>query len=128
MGLDDLLTGVSHEVHDIFHPLRDQICKNIPAVSEKIDINARMTAYSLAPGYSGTVFSLIVAQKWITLGIYQGANLHDPDHLLSGSGKVHGSIRFTDLSQVNTTSVAALLEQAVKVANTRLTGKVKSIV
>ena len=126
MLLDDLLATVSPEVCEIFHALRAQIIKKIPDALEELDLHARMTAYSLASGYSGTVFTLLVAQKWITLGIYQGAILHDPDNLLTGSGKVHGSMRFTDLSQVNSASVAALFDQAINVAKTRLQGKEKS--
>ncbi len=123
MLLDDLLAGVSPELREIFFALRDLVKQKIPAASEEIDIPARMTAYSLFPGYAGTVFTLMIAQKWITLGIYQGVKLCDPEHLLSGSGKVHGSIRFTDLAQVNSASLAALLGEAVTAANVRLQGK-----
>ena len=126
MLLDDLLAGVSPEVIKIFYALRDQIMQKIPAASEEIDIPARMTAYSLFPGYAGTVFTLMVAQKWITLGIYQGAKLNDPEHLLSGSGKVHGSIKVTDLSRINSDSLAALLDEAVTAADTRLKEKERS--
>jgi hypothetical protein len=126
MQLDDLLLGVSPEVSEIFYALRDRILQKLPAATEEIDIHARMTAYSLFPGYSGTVFTLLIARKWVTLGIYNGTKLSDPEHLLSGSGKVHGSIRVTNLSLVNSTSLAAILDQVVKIANSRLQGNGKS--
>jgi hypothetical protein len=120
MKLEDLLVEVTPEVHELFHALRNLIIQKLPAATEEIDAKARMTAYSLFSGYAGTVFTLMVAKKWVTLGIYQGARLPDPQHLFSGSGKIHGSIKFSDLSQVNSDSLAALLEAAVAAAKDRL--------
>lgn len=120
MSLDTILEGATPGVAEIFLVLRRLILSKLPAAIEEIDSKARMAAFLISPGYKGTVFTLMIARQWVTLGIYMGANLPDPAHLFSGGGKVHGSVKISEISQVNSEALNTLLDKAIETARLRL--------
>src|SRR3990172_2135420 len=47
----------------------------------------------IGPGYKGLVFVITPQRGYVSIGIYDGAALSDPDHLLEGRGKRHCHVK-----------------------------------
>lgn len=121
MEIEALINTSSPEVQLIFRKLRALIFEYLPNAIEEIDLQASMVGYMIAPGYKGTVFTLILARNWVTMGFSHGVALPDPERLLTGTGKVHKLIRFTESSSIPTPALNQLINEAVKAANMRQT-------
>lgn len=122
MEFESLVNAASPEIKKLFLDLRALIFSVMPHAIEEVDVKANLVGYMLAPGYKGTVLTLIIASKWVTMGFSHGAALPDPQGLLTGSGKVHKLIRFTEKSERNSPALRQLMIEAVNAAQLRLKG------
>jgi hypothetical protein len=59
----------------------------LPGVSETVDESANLLGYSYGPGYTGVLFTLMISQTGVKLGIFRGSELPDPKHLMARAGK-----------------------------------------
>ena len=120
MGIDELIANSTPEIKQLFLKLRALVFEHLPDAIEEIDLQSNLAGYMITPGYKGTVFTLIVAKSWVTMGFSHGVTLPDPEKLLTGTGKVHKLIRFTDLSSIPSPALDHLMSEAIKAARLRL--------
>lgn len=90
----------------------------IPDVTEEVDVAAKMVAYSLGPGYTGMICTIIPSKKGVKLGFYRGSELQDPARLLTGTGKVHRYVEL-DSEKVAGTELRKLVKAAIKAHESR---------
>ncbi|WP_300601609.1 hypothetical protein [Niabella sp.] len=55
--------------------LRQVILRQLPGISEQLDLPAKMIAYSYGPGYAGLVRALLPSKKGLKLGFNKGPEL-----------------------------------------------------
>lgn len=120
MVIEDLVNKATPQIKQLFIKLRELIFEVLPDAIEEIDLQVNLAGYSIAPGYKGTVFTLILAKNWVTMGFNHGVALPDPEGLLTGTGKVHKLIRFTESSVTPHPALNQLMTEAVKAAAKRL--------
>lgn len=107
-------------IQELITELRKLICEAIPGAKEEIDSMANMLAFNIAPGYKGTVFTLIPTEDHVTVGFYGGASLPDPHGLLMGKGVLHRHVKINTLEQLHTPEFTELIRVAVVAAKDRL--------
>jgi hypothetical protein len=120
MSIIELLSQSSPEVKRTFLFLRDLIFNRMPEAIEEIDLKGRLAGYMLTNGYRGTVFTLILSNKHVSMGFNRGVELPDPNGLLTGSGKIHKVIRFNSDNLLNDQALKDLMDEAIKAAKKRL--------
>jgi hypothetical protein len=119
-----------------FRAARTQVRKLFPRGYELVydNYNAFGCAYSSTKMNSGVLISVVAYPRWVTLFLFHGKHLSDPDGLLQGSGASIRSIRLQPISLLQSKAVKALLKQAVArfklelSAAPALTTSIKSIV
>ena len=119
MDFSELLVESTEETSQLFKTLRALILNHLPSAIEEIDIKGKLTGYLISSGYTGTVFTLILARQWVTLGFNHGASLPDPEGLLEGNGKVHRFIRFQNPELISSPALNKLLDDAIEAARCR---------
>jgi len=119
--IEHFLSSYDAGVADTALTLRHLIKKTVKGVAEQLDVSARMIAYSLGPGYKGMICTVILSKKGVKLGFYRGIELHDPGHLLSGTGKVHRYVEVKPGERVSD-DLKKLLRAADRACRVRLAG------
>jgi hypothetical protein len=89
------------------------VLQHLPQVQETIDVPAKLAAYQYGTGYKNTVCVILVSKAGVKLGFYQGAQLPDPDHLLTGNGKVHRHVVIHSPDTLQLPALTLLIQQAM---------------
>lgn len=89
MTVEDLLSRYEPKVAETARAVRRLLLEALPGVGEEVDPAAGVIGYGYEPGYKGLICTLILSKKGVKLGFYKGAQLPDPQRLLTGAGKVH---------------------------------------
>lgn len=94
--------------------LRELLRSQLQDCTEVPDSSANILSYGYGKGYSDTVCVIIPSKKGIKLGFYKGTELHDPEKLLTGSGKVHRYVEIKSESNIRSIALTALISEALK--------------
>jgi hypothetical protein len=94
---------------------RASICKLIPKGYELVYDNYNALVFGFGPTLraSEAVVSIAGYPNWVTLFFLMGSSLHDPDHLLQGTGSKVRSIRLKPSTVLESKPVQLLLAQAL---------------
>jgi hypothetical protein len=112
-SLEDLLGNYSPEVRDLARRVRALVLDVAPGLREQVDLPASLLGYSVGPKMVDTVCTIMPLKAGVNLGIYRGAELPDPERLLTGTGKVHRHVRLSSTADVDRPAVRQLLEAVV---------------
>lgn len=85
----------------------------LPGIDEQPDFPARMIAYGYGPGYKDSICTLLLSQKGVKLGFYKGAELPDPQLLLTGTGKIHRYVEIRSVKSLNS-ALRSLMNEALE--------------
>jgi hypothetical protein len=98
---------------------RARLRARVPGGVEFVYDNYNFLVFGYGPSErpSEAVLSLALAPRWVTLCFLQGATLHDPKHLLKGTGNVVRNVRLTGPAHLDDPDVAALIAQALASAD-----------
>jgi hypothetical protein len=118
--VDEFLASYPQQVAELARGLRAVIARELPGATEALDRPGRIVAYSVGPGYKGSVCTIIPSKTGVKLGIVEGAALDDPRSLLEGEGKRHRYVAFSSAADVGRPGVKSLLVAARKAADARL--------
>jgi hypothetical protein len=113
--LDRFLARYPEPVRDTTLAARQLLARMLPRAEESLDEAARLIGYAYGPGYKGVVCTLILSQTGVKLGIVRGAELPDPQHVLSGGGKVHRHVQLREAADLGRPGLVQLLEDALAV-------------
>lgn len=82
------LSGYKEEVFNHAVILREIVLKNLPGITEQLDMPAKMIAYAFGQKYTDLVCVIIPSKDGLKLGFNKGSTLPDPSGILKGSGKI----------------------------------------
>lgn len=112
-AIDAFLARYPEPVQALVAAARALLQDALPGAAETLDASAKLLAYRYAPGYKGLVCTLILSQTGVKLGIFRGAELPDPRHLLAGAGKVHRHVQLRTTADLKQPGLRPLLKVAL---------------
>jgi hypothetical protein len=92
---------------------RELILGSLPDVEEVLDRPARIVGYGYGRRYSDLICTIIPSKTGVKLGIARGADLPDPDGLLTGAGKRHRHVEVGPGAKATKAAVKQLLGTAL---------------
>jgi len=107
------LSGYPAQVQETAAAARHLLKGMLPGVAETVDESAKLLGYRYGSGYKGLLFTLIMSQTGVKLGIFRGAELPDPRHLMAGAGKLHRHVQLRSPDDVKQPGLKPLLKTAV---------------
>ena len=95
---------------------RSHVRKYFPQGYELVfeNANALGFGYSFSDRGSGVLVSIVAYPRWLTLFFFEGTELPDPVRLLEGSGARIRSVRLDPFALLQSSEVAALLDEATR--------------
>jgi hypothetical protein len=111
--VDAFLSAYPVQVRETASAARRLLKGMLPGVAETVDESAKLLGYSYGPGYKGLLFTLIMSQTGVKLGIFRGAELADPRHLMAGAGKVHRHVQLRSADDIKRPGLKQLLKTAL---------------
>ncbi len=121
--IEAFLAGYPAEVGELAHAARRLLGEALPGSEETLDQKARVIGVGYGPGYKGCIFSLIMSQKGVKLGVAYGTELPDPKALMGGSGKVHRHVQLSKLADLKQPGLKALIKSAFAAWKERTGGR-----
>lgn len=107
-------------IHAFF--LREILFLNLPDILEKVDLPARMIAYTYGQKYIQMICTIIPSKKGLKLGFYRGIDLPDPDQLLEGTGKISRYVNITSEKQIKSLAIKKLIKASLADYKNRTAG------
>jgi hypothetical protein len=107
------LSAYPEQVRDIASAARRLLKDMLPGAVETVDKTAKLLGYSYGPGYKGVLFTLIMSQSGVKLGIFRGSELPDPKRLMAGAGKVHRHVQLRSVDDIKKPGLKPLLRAAL---------------
>lgn len=122
VGSTDIAAFLSHyddQVSANALKISDILLKNLPNVTEQLDVPAKMIAYCYGQKYAELVCTIIPSRKGLKLGFYKGIDLPDPNHLLKGNGKISRYVEIKVAEDVESPALKALIKTAFETYKAR---------
>jgi hypothetical protein len=110
--LGSFLARLDPAVRRIFIKTHALVRRAIPKPVESFD--GQYLGVGVGEGYKGMIFAVSAHGAHVTLGIYNGVQLADPDGLLEGKGKRHRHVKIRDAGQLTDPALARLIAPAVE--------------
>jgi hypothetical protein len=108
------LSKYDRNVQDIALEARALVLRAAPEALEQIDVPARMLAYGFAATYKDMICVIMPQKSYVNFGFPRGSTLDDPKKLLTGTGKKARHVKLSDITQVYTPELRALLEESIE--------------
>lgn len=112
MTFKELIGEYPPVVQEIAVRARELILDIFPEAVETIDPSDKVIGYGTGSKYADLICTIMPQQNWVTLGIYKGADLPDPEGLLEGKGKVHRHVKLKTVADVQSSALRNLLQAA----------------
>jgi hypothetical protein len=109
----DFLSKYSPEVAGLALALRASLLKQLPDVTEQLDLPAKMVAYCYGQKYAEMICVIIPSKKGLKLGFYKGPELPDPAGMLEGTGKISRYVQIKSKEQIDSPALKDLLSVAI---------------
>lgn len=111
-AIQDFLSNFDDTIFANVMQLRQFILSTLPAVTEQLDIPARMIAYCYGQKYAELVCTIIPSKNGLKLGFNRGVDLPDPGNLLEGSGKISRYVVIKRKADITSPALKQLLKNA----------------
>jgi len=111
--IDHFLSQYDEQVFRRALMLREVLLKNLPNIIEQLDVPAKMIGYCYGQKYVELICVIIPSKKGLKLGFNRGTELHDPDKLLQGNGKISRYVEIKSEEQVKSKAIKNLLADAL---------------
>jgi hypothetical protein len=108
-----LIAAYPAAVRELADAAREALATALPGATESVDKPAKLLSYSYGRGYKGLVCTMLMSKTGVKLGIFRGAELPDPAHLLQGSGKVHRHVQLRNAADLERPELKRLLDAAL---------------
>ncbi|MFA6060009.1 MAG: DUF1801 domain-containing protein [Taibaiella sp.] len=103
------LAGYKEEVLNHALILRDIVLKNLPGITEQLDMPAKMIAYAYGQKYADLICVIIPSKDGLKLGFNKGSTLPDPSGILKGSGKISRYVTIKTEADIHNPAIEDLL-------------------
>ena len=112
---DAVIAGRDEKIVEISHALRSLLADIMPGITEVSWPKMKIAGYGVGPKKMSEHFCYIAPfTKHVNLGFIYGADLHDPDGLMEGTGQALRHIKIKSLDQTTNPAIKALIDQASK--------------
>ena len=120
----DFLSTYTPEVVSLALALRTSLLKQLPDITEQLDLPAKMVAYCYGQKYNEMICVIIPSKKGLKLGFFKGTELPDPTGMLEGTGKISRYVQIKSEEQIHSHLLKDLLSAALNAYRKRTeTGK-----
>ena len=110
-----LLTGYGTSAGELALELRAMVLKEAPAAVEKLlQVYVLVFWYSLTGRMSDAFCQVVVYPKGVNLMFNRGAELHDPDGVLEGKGKIIRHIKVRRREDLRNPNLKKFIRAALK--------------
>lgn len=107
------------DITDGIDELRSIIKRELPDITEQLDLSAKMIAYCYGQRYTDMICVIVPSQKGIKLSFYKGVDLPDPENILQGNAKTTRYLQFKSVEDFNEKQIVFFLENALKMYEKR---------
>jgi hypothetical protein len=112
---EEIIAHRPAETQGLARGARDLIFDVLPETVEVVWTHQQTAGYGTGPKKMSEQFCyLTLAEWWIGLGFYYGAELDDPAHLLEGTGRMMRRVKIESLADLRRPELRALIEQATR--------------
>ena len=108
--LDQWLEGCSQEHREIAQAIRELVLETDPELTESIKWGN--PCYEKKSGRVVYIASMV--DRYVTLGLWNGANLTDPKGLIEGTGAKMRHVKVRSLEEIDREQFAAWIRETVK--------------
>jgi hypothetical protein len=114
--LDEFLARYEPAIARLTRAALSRLRKRFPGADVLVydNYNALALGFTGAGRPSDAMFSIAAYPRWVTLFFLYGADLPDPEHKLSGSGKRVRSVRLESLATLDEPAIVRLLDIAAQ--------------
>jgi len=107
----ELLAETAEPLRPVATRLRQIVLEVHPEAVEVVRLGDRAATYGLGPRKMSEGYCYVLPyQRWVNLGLYQGAVLPDPEGLLEGTGARLRHVKVRSLEDANVPAVRALVD------------------
>ena len=118
-----ILSDSSPPMQSLYRDIRRLVLQACPTCNELLyHTHALSSVYSLSDKVKHAFCHIPVYSNHINLGFNMGADLDDPDGIMSGSGKKIRHVSIRDSSDLSHPAIVRLLDDAVLLAEGQLDG------
>lgn len=111
---DDLLDLTAEALRPVVLRLRDLVREIDPDTIEVVRLGDRAATYGVGPKKMSEGYCYILPHaKWVNFGFYKGADLPDPDGLLTGTGAKMRHVKIHSVDACDAPALAALVRSAL---------------
>ncbi len=110
--LDNFLQPFTPAVRDATLAIRKLVLEVMPDTIEQFDAPAKLIGYGTDHTYRGAVCAVTLHKSYVNLMFARGAELPDPQNLLTGTGKKARHIKVIPGESVNEAAIRQLLREA----------------
>ena len=111
--IEDFLAPYNPEVCDLVWKTRALVLAVIPQAIEQVDKPSKIIAYGFGLKYADLICAIAPYKTYVNLIFSQGAQLPDPQGLLTGTGKRARHVKIKTATDIESPGVRSLLEAAV---------------
>lgn len=104
----------------MIHRLRTIVKKNLPDLTETVDVPAKMIAYSYGTRYTDMICCIFPSKKGAKLSFYNGVNLPDPENILEGSAKTTRYLNYKTAGNISEKVIEDFLKHALHMYRKRI--------
>jgi hypothetical protein len=112
--LDAFLALYSRETRENVLCLRNLLLEVFPEAVEQIDSKTGIITYSTQKASQNFVFAIVPHMKHVNLLFSKGAELPDPNKLLTGTGKQARHLKIKSEAETQNPALKLLLQEALK--------------
>ena len=120
---ESFMQSYSEAVAALAYAARNFLKDILPDSIEIVDAPSKIIAYGFSPKYADLICAIAPYKTYINIIFSRGAEMSDPDVLLSGTGKKARHIKISTVEDLSRPGVRALVETAAQIV--RSTTKAK---
>ena len=112
-SLEEFLASNIPEVRQLVLKTRALVLTVIPQAIEQVDPPSKIIAYGFGLKYGDLICAIAPYKTYVNLIFSQGAQLPDPQGLLTGTGKRARHVKIKSATDIETPGLRSLLEAAL---------------
>jgi len=123
-AIDTFLANYPEAVHTRVLQLREVLLEELPAITEQLDLPAKMIAYCYGQKYVEMICTVFPSQKGVKLGFYyKDMELPDPEGLLEGNGKISRYVVIRSEEMIHSEALKNLIRGSLAAFRQRMAKK-----
>ena len=115
----NILSKYDLSIAELGRQLIDFLLLQLPGSMELPDESSGIIAITYGKGCKDIICTVLPSKQGIKLGFNRGSELPDPEHLLTGKGKLHKYVVIKSASDFEKPGILSLLREGLKAYDKR---------